>query len=190
VEVISSSWYRFSNLILPFRLPDLLAEVDNKVQRLKDELSKLPTKLTGDPAMTVINMVANFKKDVELLVKGRPEAGKAGLIQNIRRSKERFRDAIFHQAPEFKPFEKPAKPSDMFLGEPIPGLPAGISGEVVEEDLEPRGRKSPSTIVYMDEVLERAQESASLPLTRISSLLTTSLQRHYPGASQPLPLCR
>jgi hypothetical protein len=166
-----------------------LAEVDNRVQRLKDELSKLPTKLTGDPTMTVINMIATFKKDVELLVKGRPEAGKAGLIQNIRRSKERFRDAIFRQAPEFKPFEKPAKSSDMFLGAPVNELPARISGEVVEEELEPTGLTNPSTIVYMDEMLERAQELAPLSFTRIYSLLTTPLPRHYQGAAQPLPLC-
>lgn len=182
-------WSRFSDLILPLRLPDLLEEVDNNVQRLKDELSKLSTKLTDDSAMTVINMIANFKKDVELLVKGRPEAGKVGLIQHIRRSKERFRDAIFCQAPEFRPFEKPAIPTGMSLvslaNEPLVGIP----GDFVEEDLEPRDLKSPSMVVYMDEVLERTQELAIWSLIRIYSLLTTSLQHYYPGASQPLSLC-
>jgi hypothetical protein len=167
-----------------------LVEVENKVQRLKDELSKLPTKLTGDPTMTVINMITSFTKDVELLVKGRPGDGKGGLIQNIRRSKERFRDAIFRQAPEFKPFEKPATPNGIFRGPPANELPAGTSGEIVEEDLEPKGLKSVDTLVYMDEVLERSQELVPWSLTRICSPLTSFLQRYYPGASQPLPLRR
>jgi hypothetical protein len=171
-------------------LPEILAEVENRVERIKEGLSKLPTKLTGDPTMTVINMMATFKKDVELLVKGRPEAGKAGLIQNIRRSKETFREAIFRQAPEFKAFEKPAtlteestEPSPEQLVDVLPV--AGTSLEVAEEELEPKGRKDPKTFVYMDEVLDKAQELVHLSVARCT---LTSLQRYYPGASQPLPV--
>jgi hypothetical protein len=150
-------------LTLPIRLPEILGEVESRVQRIKENLAKLPKKLTGDPTMTVINMIATFGKDVELLVKGRPEDGKAGLIQNIRRSKETFREAIFRQAPEFKPFEKPttstARPTEpspeQFMHEL---LAAGTPQEVSEEELEPKGLRSSSTFVYMDEVLERAQE--------------------------------
>jgi hypothetical protein len=153
----------YCSLIHPIRLPEILAEVESRVKRINDALLKLPKKPTGDPTMTVINMITTFRKDVELLVKGRPEDGKAGLIQNIRRSKETFREAIFRQAPQFKAFEKPAtqaeeptEPSPEQLANEL--LAAGTPREVAEEALEPKGCKNPSNFVYMDEVLDRAQE--------------------------------
>ena len=76
-----------SEIIPMARLPDLLEEVDNKVQRLKAALAKLPQKPASDPVVTVMTMLESFQKDVALLVKGRPEAGRAGLIQSLRRSK-------------------------------------------------------------------------------------------------------
>jgi hypothetical protein len=172
-------------------LPEILAEVESRVERIKEGLSKLPTKLTGDPTMTVINMITTFRKDVELLVKGRPEAGKAGLIQNIRRSKETFRETIFRQAPEFKAFEKPAtqteEPTEPSLEQLTNELrAAGTPREVAEEELEPKGRRNPKNFVYMDEVLDRAQESVPLSVARH---MLTSLQRYHPRASQPLSVC-
>jgi hypothetical protein len=119
--------------------------------------------------MTVINMITTFKGDVELLVKGRPEDGKEGLIQKIRRSKETFREAIFRQAPEFKPFEKPAK-STARPTEPSPEqlmhelLAAGTPPGASEEELEPKGPRSSSTFVYMDEVLDMAHESVAFSI--------------------------
>lgn len=138
------------------RLPDLLSEVERKVQRIKDELTKYPTKPTGDPVVTIYNMIATFKKDVEVLVKGRANAGKEGLIQNVRRSKEEFREEIFRQAPEFKPFERPAKSRKDELD--LSSLVEDVAAGVKEEDLEPRGKRNPDRFVYLDDVLERARE--------------------------------
>ncbi|KIM31729.1 hypothetical protein M408DRAFT_327180 [Serendipita vermifera MAFF 305830] len=139
------------------RLPDIFAEVERKVRRVKDLLAKLPTKLVGDPVMTIYNMVELFKKDVELVVKGRPNAGRAGLIQSIRRAKETFRDEIFKQAPNFQPFNKPARAEDT-----PPTLPAPFGAN--EEDLEPQRKESTENIVYLNEVMERTRDAVTREL--------------------------
>lgn len=109
--------------------------------------------------MTIVDMITTFKKDVEQLVKGRPEAGEEGLIQNLRRSKEQFREAIFRQAPEFKPFRKPKESGDTSPTEDASTQSTENIGEVLDLDLEPQGPKNPDTFVYMDEVASRAQKS-------------------------------
>ena len=118
-------------------------------------------------------MKAAFERDVKQLVEGKPEDGTAGLIQIFRHSKEQFRDTIFRQAPEFKPF---ARSSSKFGAGQLASLrvrapsPGPVSPErapspgpvfplqiTQDEDLEPSGEKNPSTFVYMDEVLEVAR---------------------------------
>lgn len=57
-------------------------------------------------------MKTAFEADVTWLVKGRPEAGVMGLIQRFRAAKERFREAILCQAPDFKPYSQPPVESE------------------------------------------------------------------------------
>jgi hypothetical protein len=138
-------------------------EVEHKVGSTKQGIANLPAKPTGDPVSTIWKMKAAFEKDVKQLVEGRPEDGTAGLIQIFRHSREQFRDTIFRQAPEFKPFARATlkfRSGQLELPPsraPSPG-PASAEGQTVrEEDLEPSGEKDPSTFVYMDEVLAMAR---------------------------------
>jgi len=108
-------------------------------------------------------MKTAFEKDVKQLVEGRPEQGATGLLQTFRHLREQFRDAIFRQAPEFKPFEKPVTyQSGGPESRPQPTSDDGHSGAkdhgvTQEEALEPSGQKDPSNFIYMDEVLEAAR---------------------------------
>lgn len=100
-------------------------------------------------------MKAAFEKDVKQLVEGIPEAGTAGLIQIFHKAKGEFRDAIFRQAPDFKPFDQSTSLSSAHhitsstFGE-------GYIGD--EEALEPFGSKAPNTSIYLNEVLDMAQK--------------------------------
>jgi hypothetical protein len=157
------------------RLPDLLVEVEKRVQSLKNDIRRLPINTPEDPLMTILKLTNAFKKDVELLVKGRPEAGKPGLVQTFRRSKEQFGKAIFRQAPEFKPYDRPLQ-SPLGIRTQIsnwndemdePGFslsptgtltPPDVTDELfeAEEDLE-LSEEDPRTFVYLNEVLEVAK---------------------------------
>jgi hypothetical protein len=130
----------------------------------------MPPAPSGDPIATIWKMVAAFQKDVQQLVDGRPESGAAGLIQIFRKSREQFREAIFYQAPCFKPFEEPRVfESDVPIRYESHSRPAArvlvapVHKEPREEDLEPPGTRDPKTVVYLDEVLHTAKQSVFGP---------------------------
>jgi hypothetical protein len=150
--------------------------VEKTVQSLKHDIKRLPVNATEDPVRTIFKMTNAFKKDVEQLVKGRPDDGKPGLVQTFRRSKEEFGKAIFRQAPDFKPFDRPLDAPVGFRTPRInwdneldgPGTslygtgmsaPLDITGETFEEEEEeePIDGEDPRTFVYLDEVLEVAK---------------------------------
>ena len=89
------------------RLPELLREVDDNLDVCRKELALLPARFIGDPVGELWRLLANFKRDVDYLVTGRPGDGKVGLIQRTRQSRQRFRESIFQGAPRFKPYARP-----------------------------------------------------------------------------------
>ena len=170
------------------RLPSLVKEVEKKVEDLREEIAKLPKKPVGDPVLTVMNMVESFKRDVELLVKGRPEAGRDGLIQTLRRSKENFREAIFAQAPDFRPFSKPTNLIEIPLDTAETAPQKELPGQATEEPLEPVRTKASVPPLYVDEVLNIAHEYVSHAHRMVFPRLTTRFQCHYTRTPKPLPL--
>jgi hypothetical protein len=133
------------------RLPELLKEVDINRVSCKKELAQLPTRFIGDPVGEVWRLLAEFKRDVNDLITGRPDDGKNGLIQGIRHARQVFREAIFQGAPRFKPYPKPSS-----------GPESPRTRQDTAEGLEPEINAS-GTIVYIDEVIERAEVSVSCP---------------------------
>jgi hypothetical protein len=133
------------------RLPELLEEIDNKLLTYKKELDGLPASFTGDPIGEVWRLLVNFKEDVNQIVTGRADDGRDGLVQRIRQAKQDFREAIFQGAPRFKPYAKPS---------------SGSESHRVRQDtaggLEP-GVNASGTVVYIDEVIERAETSVCFP---------------------------
>lgn len=113
-------------------------------------MANLPDKLEGNPIAIVLRLLTAFEKDVTRLVSGRPEDGAPGLMQTFRKSRCHFYEAIFNQAPDFRPY------------------PRDSSGRKIEythsltteghERLEPTGIRDDSIVVYLDEVFDTAEK--------------------------------
>ena len=129
------------------RLPELLREVDSNLDSCRKELAQLPTRFIGDPVGEIWRLLADFKRDVNDLVTGRPDDGKIGLIQRTRQSRQKFRESIFQGAPRFKPYTSP-----------VSGPESPQTLQDTAEGLEPQINAS-GTVVYIDEVIERAETS-------------------------------
>jgi hypothetical protein len=168
------------------RLPELCKEVNKKLRETRESLNELPKELEGDPVTVVLNLTANFQKDVATLVQGRPEDGESGLLQKFRRHKNTFREGIFQQAPQFRPFKRPSDTAeDESLDPNELGSEGTESGDT--EKLEPSGRKDPSSFVYIDEVLKMAERYAERyiqggNILTLYSGVTRELPGNYPYA--------
>ena len=135
------------------RLPELLEEIDTNLVSCKKELEGLPARSIGDPIGEVWRLLGNFKQDVNHLVTGRADDGRGGLMQRVRQAKQDFREAIFQGAPRFKPYAKPSNgPESHQIKQD--------TAEGLEPEVNARG-----TVVYIDEVMERAETSVSHPIT-------------------------
>ena len=133
------------------RLPVLLEEIDTNLAFCKKELKGLPARSIEDPIGEVWRLLGNFKQDVNYLVTGRADDGRDGLMQRVRQAKQDFREAIFQGAPRFKPYAKPSS-----------GPESHRKRQDTTEGLEPEVNAS-GTVVYIDEVMERAETSVSCP---------------------------
>ena len=131
------------------RLPELLEEVDTALFSCKNQLAELPARFIGDPIGEVWRLLANFKQDVNHLVIGHADDGKDGLMQRIRHARQNFRESIFQGAPRFKPYRKPSN-----------GTESHRTRQDTADGLEPEVNAS-GTVVYIDEVIERAETSVS-----------------------------
>ena len=130
-------------------LPELLNEVDANLDSCKKELTQLPVCFSGDPIGEVWRLLADFKRDVNDLVTGRPDDGNTGLIQRIRQSRQSFRESIFQGAPRFKAYT------------PVNGaIEHPHSLQDTAGGLEPAINAS-GTVVYINEVIERAETSVT-----------------------------
>ena len=131
------------------RLPELLGEVESNLVSCKKGLAELPARFTGDPIAEVWRLLGKFKQDINHIVTGRADDGKDGLVQTIRQARQDFREAIFQGAPRFKPYTKPSSGSESHRTQ-----------QDTADGLEPKVNAS-GTVVYIDEVIERAETSVS-----------------------------
>lgn len=122
-----------------------MQEVERKHQDTEDHLRGMPQRIIGDPVAVVWKLIEEFKKDVDQLVAGRPEDGPPGLIQTLGARRRDFREAIFQQAPLFKPFDQTDSQAI--------GSVHNIHPEHEPEPLEP---PTTSNVIYIDEVLSFA----------------------------------
>jgi hypothetical protein len=154
--------------------------VKAKLRTTKQNIEELPHRPEGDPVAAVWKLLAGFKKDVAQLVSGRPEDGEKGLIQILRESRGQFREAIFRQAPDFKPYEQDSRESGVYETASSGSVQGG-------EMLEPTGPRDAKTVIYLDEVLDMAQKWEFLPLLNFKtyqyfSAITRELPHNYPYA--------
>ncbi|KIM31731.1 hypothetical protein M408DRAFT_20955 [Serendipita vermifera MAFF 305830] len=139
------------------RLPELLNEVESKVRQIKKDLGDIPVKPSGDPVSIIWKVKAAFERDVRQVIEGIPEAGITGMIQTFHREKGQFREAIFRQAPDFRPYNK-ANPHPQDKGTAGASIAAKVTQTMDEDALEPSGPRAANTVVYLDEVLTTAQK--------------------------------
>ena len=155
-----------------FRLPELLREVDTNLDSCRKEFAQLPARFIGDPVGEIWRHLADFTRDVNYLVTGRPDDGNTGLIQRTRQSRQRFRESIFRGAPRFKPFAR----SD-FKAESSQIL------HDISDGLEPVIHAS-GTAVFIDEVIRRAETSVPrsgiVPRILIDAYWHRSITRELP----------
>ncbi|KAG8714550.1 hypothetical protein FRC08_011771 [Ceratobasidium sp. 394] len=124
------------------RMPSLLNEIHRLHQGTMESLRALPDEVSDDPAAEVLNLVMKFHRQVEMHVEGIPDGD--GLIQQIRTVQDKFRQAIRHSAPDFRPFKRPSNdeekekdpkmPDAAFLNEEESAEVEDISDRTLFED--------------------------------------------------------
>ena len=162
----------------------------NTIRETEDKISKLPRAPSNDPVGEVLQALNVFSRELSRRLEGTPD--EHGLLQTIRPHQRAFKRAIRSTAPNFAPWEKKKAgkkiPKVNFLqdeeGE------EGDEDEDEKDDVSPDGKAdvwgsnkkvgvSPATgdhqihpakkttrvdqIIYIDEVMRRAQRYALLP---------------------------
>ncbi|KAF8600340.1 P-loop containing nucleoside triphosphate hydrolase protein [Ceratobasidium sp. AG-I] len=127
------------------RLPSIQSEIQTRLQKTNVELQKLPEEPSDDPAGALVAILVEFGRDVTRNVDGVPGAG--GLVQQLRAQYLKFRKAIRHTAPNFRPFKR--KFSDV-EADSLPDV------TFLPEDSMP----SPKGIVYYDDDIARLSNEA------------------------------
>lgn len=141
-------------------LPGIIHEVEKRLRETKDALSKLPQKIEGNPVSIVMQLLEDFKKDVSSLIDGNADAGANGLIQSFRCAKDRFRQEIFDQAPNFKPYGR-SKTATRVVHDHVD---ASIENAEDTEPLEPTRRKDQGRVFYLEDVRKMANEAMTREL--------------------------
>ncbi|KIK69970.1 hypothetical protein GYMLUDRAFT_151336 [Collybiopsis luxurians FD-317 M1] len=86
------------------RLPEIHAELQQLIQKTREELNKLPTEPSRNPLSDIMTMIYGFAANLSKALEGTPHP--QGLIQNIRPAQEIFKREIRTTAPNFRPYEK------------------------------------------------------------------------------------
>ncbi|KAH7883426.1 P-loop containing nucleoside triphosphate hydrolase protein [Phlebopus sp. FC_14] len=152
------------------RLPTFMEELTDALEETQKRLSALPKEPSNDPVGEVLHVVNEFTRDLEQHLEGTPD--EHGLIQTIRPYQEAFKRTIRQTAPKFVPLEK-KKAANKVLS-PINFLANEEGDEDVarehDSDAEKlssvslKGGRKASGKIYIDEVLERAQNARTREL--------------------------
>ncbi|KAG9123954.1 hypothetical protein FRC07_013378 [Ceratobasidium sp. 392] len=145
------------------RMPSLLEEIYRLTQGTSVSLRALPAEISEDPAGAVLSLVMDFHREVATHVEGIPEGD--GLIQQIRKAQDKFRQAIRRSAPDFRPFKRPANdeekakiptmPDVVFLNEEETAGTEDISdrtlfeGDIRKMSTEARTRELPNNVPFI-----------------------------------------
>ncbi|KAG6883701.1 hypothetical protein C0993_004521 [Termitomyces sp. T159_Od127] len=167
------------------RLPEIQDEIEKSIIAARDALHSLPKAPSSDPRNEIAILLHIFVRDLAREVEGVSEAG---LLQIVRPAHDKFRRAIRMTAPEFQPYERThAKKkqkidqADFLLGEEGhedlsivdaladpdtgDGRPASMADHPFPRSPSSnRDEGSRTSIIYIDEVMERANEARTREL--------------------------
>ncbi|KAH7099991.1 P-loop containing nucleoside triphosphate hydrolase protein [Auriculariales sp. MPI-PUGE-AT-0066] len=141
------------------RLPKLQEEVNTMLDATEDALRQLPPKPSEDSISELLKIVNEFAKTIAQDIQGTPSLD--GLIQNIRDDYRVFRRAIRSTAPDFRPFPRNRDATDQSF----------LNPEFVPS--EERIEKHTGKVVYVDEVMLRANKSVTRELPDNYSYIVT-----------------
>lgn len=142
------------------RLPEIQDELERSVQKTQGLLAQLPREPSRQPVNEVATLLHKFVADVVQHITGIPD--EKGLIQSIRPAQERFRREIRATAPKFRSYEKKlagtrSMPRAEFLANEDDVYSEDESAQPAASDTSTGKRKRRNSVVYVDEVFERAQ---------------------------------
>lgn len=131
------------------RLPQIQEELQNSLRKTEESLRQLPKAPSDDPFSEIVHLLGNFNRDLARHLEGTPHED--GLIQSIRPAQQRFKRAIRSTAPNFRPYER-----RFALSRSLPRAKF-LSNEDGEDISDDETEENGNNIMYIDEVLKRAQ---------------------------------
>ncbi|KAH6910213.1 P-loop containing nucleoside triphosphate hydrolase protein [Coprinopsis sp. MPI-PUGE-AT-0042] len=141
------------------RLPQIQTELERATIRARDALNALPPPPSDTPINEVFKRLSNFTDDLRAKFdEGVPTS--EGVHQTMRPFQYKFRRAIRATAPGFRPYEKKHAGTRQFV------QPKFLDHEE-EPDLQTESSvvfTSESNVIFVDEVLKRAQEARTREL--------------------------
>lgn len=133
-------------------------------------MRKLPKAPSNDPVSEVWNVVGRFSSQLSRRLEGTPDAD--GILQNIRPHQQAFKRAIRATAPHFVPWKmgdtRELPPVDFLANEEDDPQEPKASSVLI-----PRSPTPQSEVIYIQDVLDRAQRSLRFIIV-ISQILTSS----------------
>ena len=120
------------------------------LQLTNDQLAELPSAPSKDPVGEVYNLISNFSTNLSRYLEGTP--GPNGLLQSIRPSREKFKQAVWATAPDFRPSER-AQSNTEIDGQLGTILPTFLENEEVTTSA-----KDDKDAIFLDDVMKSAYE--------------------------------
>ncbi|KIK36073.1 hypothetical protein CY34DRAFT_544266 [Suillus luteus UH-Slu-Lm8-n1] len=143
------------------RLPEIHKELSNILRKTQEEMRKLPKAPSNDPVSEVWNVVGRFSSQLSRRLEGTPDAD--GILQNIRPHQQAFKRAIRATAPHFVPWKtgdtRELPPVDFLANEEDDPQEPKASSVLIPRSPEPQ-----SEVIYIQDVLDRAQRACTREL--------------------------
>ncbi|KAH7908274.1 P-loop containing nucleoside triphosphate hydrolase protein [Hygrophoropsis aurantiaca] len=143
------------------RLPSARGEISTVLRDTEEEMRNLPKAPSNDPVGEVLQRLSAFTRIVSQNLEGTSDEN--GLLQTIRPFQRDFQRAIRSTAPNFQPWKKSDRenrqlPNPSFL-EKEDG-----DGETSKKKNESSQKNVHSSMIYLDDVLNRAQKARTREL--------------------------
>ncbi|KAG6810923.1 hypothetical protein H0H92_009758 [Tricholoma furcatifolium] len=187
LDPIYQKYLRTSNLVdrlssilselISKRLPQIQDEIDRSIANIRESIRNLPKPPSSDPRNEISTLLHTFVRELAKHVAGTPTDG---LLQAIRPAQDDFRRAIRATAPDFQPFErryrnkKKIGSADFLVSEEgredsmaldaDSGLGSGTVPCAFGLSEDPSDIVPNPNAIYIDEVLERANEARTREL--------------------------
>ncbi|KIJ53719.1 hypothetical protein M422DRAFT_222407 [Sphaerobolus stellatus SS14] len=177
--------HEFLMEVISKRIPEIIQELQDLLQKTKDSLQKLPKAPSNDAVLELMNLVTNFTNDLFTQADGLAQTmsegdrkTRANQFQAIKAARNTFRAKIRATAPRFRPFSS----KEVDLTEPEtkrPPSPQPAFLKLEEGDYQPSSQKP----LFLDEVMDKIESATSrelpgyFPFSVVQDLISDSVAR-------------